>query len=80
VRRFIGRLGPELPQRQLLARGATELRTRLSDTRSRLHSRSWPEQRPAIAVGCEEECGRETLREVDCHGRTQFPRDQRSVP
>lgn len=80
VGRFIERLGPELPQRQLLARCATELRTRLSDTRSRLQSRSWPQQHPAIAVGCQEECGRQILREVDCHGRTQSPRDQRSVP
>jgi hypothetical protein len=80
VRRFIERLGPELPQRQLLARCATELRTRLSDARSRLRSRSWPQQHPAIAVGCEEACDRQILREVDCHDRTQFPRDQRSVP
>lgn len=77
VGRFIERLSPELPQRQLLQRRATELRQRLFEADLRPQSQRSCNQSAATAVSAAEQRGRQSLRESGSdHGASGPTRDQ----
>jgi hypothetical protein len=63
VRRFIERVSPELPQRQLLEQRATELRHRLFEADLRPQPQGSCKQSPATDVCAAEQRGRPLLRE-----------------
>jgi hypothetical protein len=77
VERFIERVSPELLQRQLLERRATELRRRLFEADLPLQSQSPHEHSPATAVRAAEQRGRQLLRESGSdHGGSRSPQEQ----
>jgi hypothetical protein len=77
VRRFIERVSPELPQRQLLEQRATELRHRLFEADLRPQPQGSCKQSPATDVCAAEQRGRPLLRESGSDGGASGPtRDQ----